>query len=553
MEFKIRNASKLVTLFIMIAIIILIATLVFTGDFTEFFSKKYLITSVFKDSEGLGSGVPVMLKDLDIEIGKVESVKNSEMRGQVEVVYSVIKKYADAYLKRDSVAFLETPAIPILGSTKITLTMGEDANRLFPLNDETNEAIINRMYLPSNQTQEGATVLSKNFYKEEGENAITSIINNIDEFTENLVNPEGPVLQTMANIEKLTNPTQSTVITKVNRILSSIGNLAEKLDKGDVSQLLGEPVYSEMVAILENINTLVQELGRETLGIIETVDNETLVMVHEILKEQNENISSLINDSVRTLVDEDIKSLLNDNINPAIVSVTDSINKVAEEVDTLLFTINGFVANSTTSINDLITRTTERVNVITEEVSSTILTTLQGITATITELEDTLLAQITSLLSELTTTISTNVNPAISEITEDVVVSIDTIAKGLTETIYELQLVIGDEARKLLFSLSKSIANIISTIDNISQQADEILTDTAPEIAEAIKSLSKAMKGLPSLVESLNYVLDTADLTLRRVDLVLDKLDSILSGFSGGDSLPLPGRTTTDSLRGDED
>lgn len=551
MDFKVRNATKLVTLFIMIAIIILIATLVFTGDFTEFFSRKYYITSVFKDSDGLGSGVPIMLKDLDIEIGKVESVKNSEMRGQVEVLYSVIKKYADSYLKRDAVAFLETPAVPILGSTKISLTMGEDANRLIPLNRETNEALVSKVYIPSNQTQEGAAILSKTFYKEEGENAITSIINNIDEFTENLNNPEGPVLQTMANIENLTNPNQSELITNVNKILVSISNLTNKLDEGNINELVGDPIYSEILSILETINLLAQELGAEAKGIMRTVDEQTLGMIHEILKQQNENIDDLLNNSIKKLIDEDVKSLLNNNINPAIVSVTDSVNKVAEEVDTLLYTVNGFVANSTTSINDLITRTTERVNIITEEVSNSILTTLQGITATITELEETLLGQVTSLLTELTTTISTNINPAISEITEDVVVSIDTITKGLTETVYELQLVLGDEARKLLFSLSQSIADIISTIDDISATADEILTDTAPEITQAIKSLSKAMNGLPSLVESLSYVLDTADLTLRRVDLVLEKLDSILSGFSG-DGLPLPGRTGQDSLRGDD-
>jgi hypothetical protein len=28
-------------------------------------------------------------------------------------------------------------------------------------------------------------------------------------------------------------------------------------------------------------------------------------------------------------------------------------------------------------------------------------------------------------------------------------------------------------------------------------------------------------------------------MTLRRIDIVLEKLDSILSGFTGGDSLPL--------------
>lgn len=548
-SFKLRHAKKLVSLFILVSILIFVATLVFTGDITEIFSSKYYFESIFKDASGLSEGVPVKLMDLDIEIGKVESVESNNVRGEVRVRYSVIKNKADTYLKRDTIAFL-VAAVPIIGQANLLLTIGEDEQPLVPIDEETNTALTTNMYIPSNQTQEGLALLMKDFYKEEGEDSITSIINNLDILSQDLSSPTGPLFQTLANIETITNPSNSEILQSTNKLLSNVASLTGKLEEGDIGDLLGEPVYEELMVILEEVEMTVKKVRNETLEII---NDETLVSLNNMIDEQNKNVSVLLNDSIKTLIDDDIKTLVNAQISPAVANITNSIDTVSTQLDSLLSTLNSFVSNSTDSIDELINRTTERVNLITEEVSDGILTTLQSVTTTITELEEELLTQVTDLLDELTTTVNENVNPAISEITEDVVVSVDTITKGITETIYELQLVIGEEARYLIRDLSLKIQNILTTVDELSATAEEILDETAPEIAEAIKSLSKALKDLPELIDNLNIVLDTADLTLRRVDIVLERLDSILSGLSGGDSLPLPGRTGQDSQRGDSE
>lgn len=540
MNFKLRNANKLVALFLLAAVIIVLATMVFTGDITDLFSQKYFFTSVFDDTIGLSPGLPVKLKDLNIEIGKVETVESGNIKGQIKVKYSVLRNYVDTYLKRDTVAFFESPVIPIIGGdTVLTLTIGEDSKNLIPLHNKTHKPLINKLYIPSNQTNEGKVILSKNYYKEEGENPINSIINNIDSLTAEISRPEGSVQQTLANIEEITNPAKSELLRTTNDLIKSLADLMDKVNEGDVGDLLGEPIYKEVLSILEEIQLT-----------IEDVRKGTIVSINDVIEEQNANITSLLNDSIKSILDSDVKNLINNEVGPAISQVSNSVEDVTNQIETLLITINGFVNNSTTAVNELINRTTERVNLITEEVSDSILTTLTDVTGTISELEETLLSQITSLLDELTTTISENVNPAIGEITEDIVSSIDIITKGLTETVYELQLVIGQEAKDIIKNISSNIESILNTLDEISKTAGNILEETAPDIAEAIKSLTLTLKGLPDLIDSLSLVLDTADLTLKRIDLVLERLDSILAGMSGDESFPIPGRTGQGSQRG---
>ncbi len=541
MEFKLKHANKIVTLFILIAIVILIATLVFTGDITDLFSSKYFITSVFKDTSGLSPGVPVTLKDLDIEIGKVERVGESNARGEVTVVYSILRNYADSYLKRDTISFLEYPAIPVIGgNTRISLTIGEDSKRLIPLNNNGNP-IIDDIYIPSNQTNEGQIMLTKDFYEEEGISEINAIISNIEKLTSDLSNNDGPLYQTLANVEEITNPTRSEILRNTNLLLSSVASLTKKLDDGDIEELLGEDIYVEIVDILNEVENT-----------IKIIQDDTLSNINNAIIQQNRNISNLINESVKGLIDNEITNLLNQQISPAITQVSNSVDTISTELDQLLYSVNGLVSNTTSSVNELVDRTSERINVITEELSDSVLGTLSGITNTVTELENTILTEVTVLLDELTTTVYDNVNPAIGEITEDFVLSFDTITKGLTETVNELQLVIGEEARYLIRDLSSKIQNILTTVDEISMTASDILNETAPDIAQSIKSLSEAMEGLPELVESLTLVLDTADMTLKRLDIVLEKLDSILSGYSEGDSLPIPGRTGGGSIIGDD-
>jgi ABC-type transporter Mla subunit MlaD len=132
-NFKLKHANKLVAVFILIAILIIVATMVFTGDITELFSEKYYFTSIFKDTSGLSPGIPVKLIDLDIEIGKVDNVESNNVRGQVKVEYSVIRSYADRYLKKDSVVFY-SEGVPIVGKATLLLTIGEETQPLIPLN-----------------------------------------------------------------------------------------------------------------------------------------------------------------------------------------------------------------------------------------------------------------------------------------------------------------------------------------------------------------------------------------------------------------------------------
>ncbi|MFC1839920.1 MlaD family protein [Thermodesulfobacteriota bacterium] len=181
-----------VGIFIIVTTLLIIIAVGYVAYKKDIFTKEYTYTLRSDTGENITQGMPVLF--LGFEIGKVSSIKLDEEENAVLAVIKIPEKNK-AVLRLSSKFILETP---LLGSPRIKvettrlegeLLTEEDQPKIF-YRDNINELI-----------ESGQTIAGK---AEKLIESLTTAIDNITKETEELLDFQKNLNQSMVNIERLT-------------------------------------------------------------------------------------------------------------------------------------------------------------------------------------------------------------------------------------------------------------------------------------------------------------------------------------------------------------
>ena len=161
MKLRVRFAEQVVGVFVLLAIIGVVAILVFIGINQRWFARNYYFTSRFASGDGLAVGMPITLKGF--EIGKITRITLNE-RNLVDVTFSVQDTYYDR-VHRNSV--LELTSSPIGLGVSLKFHVGKDRGPPLP----------EMSYIPSLDSKQGREAVEQGLVDiPKGEDVIGSVI-----------------------------------------------------------------------------------------------------------------------------------------------------------------------------------------------------------------------------------------------------------------------------------------------------------------------------------------------------------------------------------------
>ncbi len=184
MAYKFKTVEKIVGVFIVMAVVFMFAMLIMIARGKSFFVKKQFYYTYYDSGAGITKGLKILFRGM--EIGSVTSIKLSQ-DNRIYVRFFVLKEYSDR-VKTDSVAKIIRP---LIGSAFIRITVG--SINVQPLPEDA--------YIISSDTDIGREILKRHRIETEG---VDKLVETLDDLTVSLNSPEGPLQQTLLNIQELT-------------------------------------------------------------------------------------------------------------------------------------------------------------------------------------------------------------------------------------------------------------------------------------------------------------------------------------------------------------
>lgn len=224
MHFKFRHLQKIVGGFFLLAILMVVVLLVIVARGQRWFQSYTPYVAYFETSGGLRNGSMVLIRDL--EAGRIESVRLDE-DNRVKVIFKVFSQYADR-LREGSVAKVSKP---VVGSTSLALVLGP---------------------ADAPQIDKGGIVSSE---KDVGA-GLDGLIENTTKLIRELEDPEGDLMQTLANVNVATK-SLSDAMTKGD---SSLRMLLEKRD-----------LYDELTSATSHLDNLMGTLDESSPDIEDAI------------------------------------------------------------------------------------------------------------------------------------------------------------------------------------------------------------------------------------------------------------------------------------------
>ena len=185
MAYKFRTIEKLVGIFVILGLTILIIALIFVLKGQHLIVKKIYFTTYFNSAENLSISMPVKLKG--IEIGRLTQLHLDDSNRIVAKFY-ILKDYHNK-IRKNSVIMVNSP---LIGEKFIEITTGSSN---YPIAEE-NDIIY------STDTEIGRKYLSEQLGKMPA-SPTDLILKNVQLLTAQLSDPQGSLMQTLANFRKL--------------------------------------------------------------------------------------------------------------------------------------------------------------------------------------------------------------------------------------------------------------------------------------------------------------------------------------------------------------
>ncbi len=207
MTFRMRNADKIVGLFVILAVTLVAVLLFLLGANQRWFARDYRYYSRFPSASGLSVGMPILFKGF--QIGRVESVRLSE-EDDVDVDFVVYDTYLDR-VRENSILELVTSPIG-LGSQLLFQPGVVD----LPVQEGA--------FIPSLDTPEGKDLVDRGLVQRQAkDDSISQLLANVNPLLEN-------VNSTVVELQ--------TTLSYVNAALSGAGDSPLTTTVADVSEIV---------------------------------------------------------------------------------------------------------------------------------------------------------------------------------------------------------------------------------------------------------------------------------------------------------------------------
>jgi phospholipid/cholesterol/gamma-HCH transport system substrate-binding protein len=231
MEISYTRMEKSVGLFVIGVAVLLLATVVILGRGKDWFAEEVTFFTSFKESYNLQVNAAVKLFKADI--GKVKRISLGE--DNVNVQLAILSRYASR-IRQDSVAVVDSPTL--IGSEYISIVPGASNSPKIPVGG----------MIPSIEKKSIPDIL-KEFEVEKTAMLTIRTIQEIAELVTLMKDPDGPLLTTLANIERTT--------THLEQITGSIGQ-----GKGSLGSLVASrELVDGVLANLEKANGMLDNMG----------------------------------------------------------------------------------------------------------------------------------------------------------------------------------------------------------------------------------------------------------------------------------------------------
>ena len=343
MKLRMKFVDQIVGFFILLAIIALVACLVFIGISQRWFAKNYFFKSKFNSSSGLSSGMSITLKGF--EIGKISKVVLDPVVKEVNVEFYIYDTYYEHTVFENSVLQLSVSPIG-LGNSLVFHPGKAEGEALRPALEEWS-------FIPSNQTEEGKEILKRDVGLASSGDALGDLITSV-----------GPLL---SELEPLVNNMNTTLVelndglagtkkTKFGQIMYDIGEITESLDRamkgndtGPIGQIMTET--SELATTLnEQITLELKKFGTiltSTDNMMANLDNmfaDPTGLLVELIDPKG-SLDSIIDDG--NVLFEDLEEMMD-----SIRIIIDELESVAKFITGLTPQISGLIEQGKETLDE---------------------------------------------------------------------------------------------------------------------------------------------------------------------------------------------------------
>lgn len=253
-----------VGLFVVIGLVMTMASVILLGGSGNFFSKTYQYSSHFANVDGLIPGAKVILSG--VNVGTVDSVAFDEKKRNIVVHYSVNKEALN-WIRSDSVAEIATQGV--LGDKFISIKAGTDSQPLLPVGSDLevlDSKDIAQFISNGDQLLVSLNRIAKNLDRMlstfEADGRSESFFKNVTTLSKNLSQFSQKLDTQMDGIQ-------------IKKAVGHLHDILEKMNHGNgtFSSLLNDPsLYDEMRALVggANRNRVIRNLIRQTIKNSET-------------------------------------------------------------------------------------------------------------------------------------------------------------------------------------------------------------------------------------------------------------------------------------------
>lgn len=183
MYFRIKHIDRLAGIFVILALIFILITIVFVARGQKWFSKRYPYLVIFERVGGIKPGTDVTISGM--EVGRVKSLRLNEER-KIEITVEVFADYKD-YLRKDSLA---TVISGLLGGKTIEIAPGSPDQPPLPPGAT----------IPSQEPRE-LTDFLKGLDLQSPLKKAEATLSNLEALSAKLKEPQGELFTVLKNVE----------------------------------------------------------------------------------------------------------------------------------------------------------------------------------------------------------------------------------------------------------------------------------------------------------------------------------------------------------------
>jgi phospholipid/cholesterol/gamma-HCH transport system substrate-binding protein len=331
MKFRIRLANQIVGLFILLAIVGLVAALIMLGLNQRWFSEKHLLISRFKSGSALRVGMAVTLRGF--EIGKVGKKALDPEKLEVKIEFQIYDEFYDQVVLENSVIEL---SVNPLGGSALLFHPGKIQGAPRPPLKEGS-------FIHSLDFDEGKELVRKGLVdKSGGDDTISTLLSQIgpvlDNVNEALYNAKQLILTVEEGIRGDRSTQLGVMLYNVNSIMDSIDEIISGRDTGPIGTSLSN-VSKTTETLDESINSITKSID-ETMREVSALVKDLEETFYRDIKKITANLEEMTSDPdglVTRLIDPkgSIATFLDDNneLYNNIIKTVENVNAIVDDLE----------------------------------------------------------------------------------------------------------------------------------------------------------------------------------------------------------------------------